>query len=1350
MAGDWTYRGVDADLSRGLNARAARTGRGGVRIDGQAPTGAKPIDLKGLSALARTAISSAGYRESKALTDFDIDTLEEVLGAKDLDIIVRAVIRGQYAGVKGLPAKDIDRLADRYLGPADVRWALPRCGDTFGAPDTGFFELPPDVLDQLRPREKVDLMRDPREPKGPPWAVPGGGWTDPVRDRGTLVDLDPDLAARTRFDERDTLEALITLDDRQVVAQVDQLVRGAQAALAAGDRQLALKAASRILAVKPARGTDAVFAHVHGTVAPAIAIAAAGDAPWAGQAAAMVLRSSPAGLGAAAVARSAFLRDRRAAIDTIQRVAATGPARGRRDRMRVARDELARVAIGLDEDGKGVSAALTTQSIAAITDLTRAVYGMSLPPDAKAFPPGAPKGVAGRALVAPGWMVGAGGLSAFGPADGKALALRAFDIAGDLDCPDLPLLGGDLFRFDWLLGEVRATVDQLEHLDVLLVGLIEQLADIVGDITELAGEAMDAIAKLVEQIRQQVDRLATEIQRTLGEVLKAATSATVLLGALKVIGDWKWDQWLALLGVIGGAIGAGADPVAAVDAWIIGELRLGIAAGLVPALTEFDTFAASITATLSGVVVPETLLVSLETLLATSGLLPSSLTPAQRRQQAADLLAPILAARDAAVASLTAEVAAARAAIVALGTTATFSPELRVLVFVYLVAPLVNGLIIATAVVLGGGPWGLILAAALHALGVEVIERIVVGVLGDLTGIVRNIQATARAGLAVAAGLLAQLRTLLATMGGLEALLGALTAKINRLADALLPETVAQLQTALLSARDGIRSQLRTLLAALDRSFFRETLTAVAQPNELSLLTPARPAAPDTTDPNRRPDLGPLYGDLTLATQLASLLPRYEATRVAAQTLTGVRQVFTHVLSLADVLGLPERATPVGTTLQTLLAAGGKLPFSLGPQLFDRVAPGVHGLLIKDIALQFDFATPVADEQAVTALLGALGPAAGGAIDPALVARTAGFGMPGLPIVPARVPTGVPAVLNSGCTTYVRLSPTLAHPLIPFLCEDDCGRPAPASERPPALTNVELLDDPDAGANAAGWRMLALHDMPQSLMFSHFEVLTDAVRFIAEPKQLKPFELRGAIGNWELEIPAIVQNFVTHHLPPIRDVRLIFSTEGQWSSELADTLTAPAAATEAQQPRGELPTTLDELLDLVGDLLDATNLQTLVSLRQLQLPPVTLPGNFMVPVPLDAATLTNNAQVLLGTQDAVFDVTTATLTGAGLTVAKLQAPNQGLREVRVGLLPGGTAFGSSLAPVPVTVSYKPTATAAAATRVVTTTNGAATVPLSHLGNPASPIGIWTLRVGALPALTTLSAAALTLVVESQP
>lgn len=382
----------------------------------------------------------------------------------------------------------------------------------------------------------------------------------------------------------------------------------------------------------------------------------------------------------------------------------------------------------------------------------------------------------------------------------------------------------------------------------------------------------------------------------------------------------------------------------------------------------------------------------------------------------------------------------------------------------------------------------------------------------------------------------------------------------------------------------------------------------------------------------------------------------------------------------------------------------------------------------------------------MTALLGALGAAAGGTIDPALVARTAGFGMPGLPIVPARVPTGVPAVLSSGCISYVRLSPGLAAPLIPFLCEGECGESVPLSERPPALANVELLDDPDPGAQAAGYRMLALTDRPQSLMFSHFELLADGARFIAEPKQLKAFENRGAIGHYELEIPAIVQQFVTHALPAIRDVRLIVSSEGQWSSELADALTAPPAATSAPQPRGPLPKTIDDLLAAVGDLLDATNLQTLVSLGRLQLPTPATPGNLMLPLPLDVGSLPNAAQVLLGAQDAVFDVTAAMLLGMGLDATKVVA----LREVRVGLLPGGPVLGATLPQVPVTVGYRPTAAATATSKQVNTANGAATVPLGQIGNPTTPIGLWTLRVGALPATTTLAGAGLILVVEALP
>lgn len=1315
-----------------------------VAVRGRAPRGARRLPAQGLSKDGRKVLEASGYRTLASLAQFDLARLHGVLSVPDLHRLAEERARARFAGIEGLTKEQASNIARHLVAPVQVTTQLGHCGSHFGDDQIDWFELQEHLWGQLEPKIVPDLSLRPHlddllDPDAP--------WTDPPR--WTVDDLVVDIDF-TRPLDRQRMDELLTLDDADLSSRAGELVRLVEGAVLARQDDVADRALSRLMSLETT-GADIQLRHLQEVVAPAIGIAADPSGAWVTRAAAEALRAAPAGLRAADLLRTTFLEGSRREAQSARRLSMAYPAEVRASAGRAAADAQARLALGLDAYGKAVDPGLTTQGIAAMADVQRAFYAAVLGPETRAFPTTAPSGLAGRATVSPIHHVSRGGLADLGPAHVKGATLAAFGQASALHMTDVPLLGGDVFRFDWLLDETRAVVDQLEGLDQLLIGLLHEVSDATGQVRELGEEALEQIGKVVEQIRQQVDRLSAALRSVVADLTSAAMTSTFLLAVSKVIADWKVEQWIAMTGVVAGAVSSGADPVAAVDAWITGELRAGIGSALADPITQLRQFRATVKTTIGEANLPDGLATKLTKLLADSGVLPAA-SPEALERGANDLLKPILDARDAAVELLVCHIDEAIVSLEKIANGASFSPALKIALVTWVVAPIVVavlavvGLTVSTA---GIGTLALTLAVhALALLGIDVLERLAMGILGDVVGAAKTLQKTAESGLAQAGALVAELGRLLTTAGGLDATLTVLAERVTRLVQALLPDELAALRGTLFTARDAIRGHLTTLLAALDRSFFRETLTAVAQPGELTLATPS-------FVPEKRNDVKSLYSELGLTAQLGSLLPRYEATRVGRQTLSGATQTFTHVLSLADVLQLPvpPHATPVPSAgLGALLETGGNLPFTLTQELFDRIAPGVHEQLIRDVALHVDFATPVATEQAFAALLEMLSSAAGGTLDPALVARTGGFGWPALPIVPTRLPTGLPAVLSHAGTSRVRVSPVTVAPLLAALSHGPCGSSQALSSRPPSLAGVRLLPDPDPAADAAGWRVLEIADRPQSLMFSHFELVRDTVRFEVEPKELKPFELRSAVGTWTLEVPALLRGFVDQVLPPIRDVRLVLSTQGRWSRDLARTVAKPSRQTPVEQPIGQLPATLDDLLERFGDLLDSARLQNLLALEQLvELPAPSAPGNLLRVVPLLSSSLTASALALAltGAADATFPA----LDPAGLGAMGIDATKVvGVRAVRVGLLPDGTLAGASLPDISATVTRTPLA-GGAGTVGVTAVRGVCNlsqVELAALGPaPLEPEGVWSLRLGDL-AGATLSTLSLLLVVEQTP
>jgi hypothetical protein len=443
--------------------------------------------------------------------------------------------------------------------------------------------------------------------------------------------------------------------------------------------------------------------------------------------------------------------------------------------------------------------------------------------------------------------------------------------------------------------------------------------------------------------------------------------------------------------------------------------------------------------------------------------------------------------------------------------------------------------------------------------------------------------------------------------------------------------------------------------------------------------------------------------------------------------------------------------------LQPLLA-GVPLNFAITQNLLDQVAPGLHRMRIKDVALQIDFDVPAADQVAIASVLDAAASIAGGAADPALDGRIPGGGFPALPVVTGRIPTGIPAALCHGGTSRIRIRPS---PQMLAAYYDECGDPVPSRLLPGPLRRTRMLPDPDPEAHAAGWRTLEIRDRPQCMLFSHFERAADTVRFISPPKQLKPFEHRAMVGDWSLEVPALVLGSVVHQLPQIRDVRLIFSAEGQYDSGLASLLALPPVpVSEPPVPTAlpvALPPTIEALLqqltDATQDVTDAlegmvANLgagvdglvdvyqaltsQTLSVLAGAMTTP-TSSGTVLQPLLLSTNVLTNEAQVLAGTAAAAWTVNGTALTTAGVDPARV------VRVVSVVISPvtNVTMIGGAPPVFPVangTLGFTPAATGTAvATPVSLSTTNSTTVPGSNLAAPvgstlASPVGQWTLQL----------------------
>jgi hypothetical protein len=101
-------------------------------------------------------------------------------------------------------------------------------------------------------------------------------------------------------------------------------------------------------------------------------------------------------------------------------------------------------------------------------------------------------------------------------------------------------------------------------------------------------------------------------------------------------------------------------------------------------------------------------------------------------------------------------------------------------------------------------------------------------------------------------------------------------------------------------------------------------------------------------------------------------------------------------------------------------------------------------------------------------------------------------------------------------------------------------------------------------------------------------VLRDGLRFVLPDKQLKPFEHRGLIGDWQLEVPALVNESVRQLLPPIRDVRLVVSTVARHDPALVPLVAQPQLLLpEVALPTPDSPADAAELiasvLDELGD-----------------------------------------------------------------------------------------------------------------------------------------------------------------------
>ncbi|MFP5309214.1 MAG: hypothetical protein ACLGIR_06500, partial [Actinomycetes bacterium] len=744
-----------------------------------------------------------------------------------------------------------------------------------------------------------------------------------------------------------------------------------------------------------------------------------------------------------------------------------------------------------------------------------------------------------------GWFVGEGAASRILDPQLRFDALDAFRDALDAGCHVRPALGlpGDLWRYDWLLDEARQAASGAISVEQLLTQLLQIVADL--DLVGLAAgaELLDEVRGVVADKLAAVTATIDEIQALVLPLLDQIREATVAAALLTYLSTWPHEHWWRVASAAVSALFDGDNVGDAIADAMFGPLQDEIDRLLDLAYQTATAEVDAITAELRGALLPTHLITSLRDRLdvipgvgalrtvasgtpasdvvdpATAGadVVDELLWPLVQAVQAIDLRAPLDAAFD-----------------VASRLPRVIPDWVRAIVIAYFAVPF------AALILSGVGLFVLL-------IGVEYVIALLGSAFRELSGRVDELLATAertRARIrALADGLVSELTDVALLQAALD-----LAGDILDGLEELFPGQLQDLaRRTLMEARDTILRQVHGLSQAMERSMFREHLELVELVPDTGFTLPDL-AIPDRPGAQVRdlPFLGMADPNFTGSAQALAALARAEAELV--RRVQTPLQELTHVLSLRQLV-------PPGAL--DLLLQGLPVDVEIRPETIARFAPGLERLLVKDITVHVDLDTPDEVLRAVQVLGGNAAAAGGGVVDPALDGRVPGGGFPGLPVVAGRQPTGLPLVITQPGRTFVRLRPS-ASLLAAFTDACGCGRHV--AQRP-QLAGAALHDEEVA---PGGWRMLELNDAPQTLMLSHFDVLEDGLRFTRrEEKRTKPFEHRGLIGTWRLQVPALANGNVVPDLPPVRDVRLIVSTIGNHDATLAThDRVAPITVTE--------------------------------------------------------------------------------------------------------------------------------------------------------------------------------------------
>lgn len=1214
------YSQVDGELAEALLRAVAREASRAPTLLGVRPRGVTTVDVQG-SARLRKAVTRAGFLEPAALAKASLLQLGEAadsLTVDDLDALHAERVRASYAD-SPFDANLVNKLVEHHIHKGAAAGVGTVCGgqvhlpdkwadvndaylDLFNDPDRFLYEVP-FAWEEYLPTPVKPPLGWPPEPDDHLDGRDGiivdlGGFTRVVHVDGRVLPRDLD-GLRTMADEM--LGAAVTADEvAPALGLAHRLLDIGQPGLAREVAEHVARADRRKLGATGRYQVDVLSAGITTRAAEQL-----GDVGSQTRSAVQAISHAVEGSDPHVEAVRSTVR---MAVDGGNRALAhagalPGPA-GRSARLR-ARVGYLHGLTGAHLGEVASKAAIAPQSTAVLVDANRALVD--------AFN--------GEDMETIAWRMGPGGLGSMADPIVKANVLQAMRQVRELQDPigaNAPVtLPGDLFRFDFLLDEARRLTDDIARIEQLTATFMQMLVDL--DIAKIAGETeiatgvINEVVRLIGELTKRVNAIKEQLPGIIAGLASTVRDAALVAGIIGALAKWPHERWVDIIVAFITAVIEGANPIDAVLEKIDGWVRQPLVDEVDKIKKRIETMLGEVQKDIDKAVVPAGLAAELQKVLDTVG---SSKNAEHYLKPLRDALASL---------KLTTLAQGALNSVSALSNpTGPLPGWVRALLIAYVAAPLVA----AFAVYLASGPAGWILLAALITLGSQYIVSLVLRALSGALDRLNGVEAAIEAARGRLMDLVAALANSIGDLGTVQALLAAALDALQLLQGklgAVFPDEIrAALQDALVGAKTVIVSHARGLVGALQRAFFRETLELVE--------VPAGAFA------GQLPLGGTIAGfsDPTMGTnaRVASILAGFEAERVARTD--GVLQQVTQVLSLRQLLGS-------AAALQPLLQ-GDPVNVEVTHEVIDRIAPGFHRALIKDVTVHLDFDVPAGTEAALATVLASAAAVAGGQIDPALVGAVPGGGFPGLPVTAGRAPTGIPAVLTHSGRSTVRLKPsaTLAaaygHPCDP-------GRP---SNRTGPLRNTRLLADPDADAHERGWRKLEFLDPPASMLLSHFDVLADGVRFLQPDKQVKPFEHRGLLGEWTLEIPALALGSVVHQLPPIRDVRLVVSTVGRYDRELA--------ALVPQQP---VPVTEPSLSPLPGGLplqLDLTGLadelkQAVEALLQQLLGDV-------------ATTLTEGMDQLLAQLDTVVGQVTAGLSqltdGVSLDMAALSATARGL------------------------------------------------------------------------------------------